>query len=60
MLHELFCSCGEWGLLSSCDGQVSHRGGFSCCGAWALRHIDFSSCGFQALEHRFSSSGERA
>ena len=28
---------GDWGLLSSCGEQVSHRRGFSCCGAWALR-----------------------
>ena len=26
------------GLLSSCV-QASHRGGFSCCGAQALRHM---------------------
>ena len=31
-----FFSCGEWGLLSSCGGQASHRTGFSCCRAQAL------------------------
>ena len=31
-----FSCCGECGLLSSWDAQVSHRSGFCCCGAWAL------------------------
>ena len=31
-----FCSCGEWGLLSTCGAQASYWGGFSCCRAWAL------------------------
>ena len=31
-----FSSCRERGLLSSCDGQASHCGGFSHCGAGAL------------------------
>ena len=31
-----FSSCGERGLLSSCDARASHCGGFSCCGA---RHL---------------------
>ena len=30
------CSCGEWGLLSSCGVWASHNSGFSCCRAWAL------------------------
>ena len=30
-----FSSCGEQGLLSSCDARVSRCGGFSCCGARA-------------------------
>ena len=25
-----FCSCSEWGPLSSCGEQASHCGGFSC------------------------------
>ena len=29
-------SCGEQGLLSSCGGQASHCGGFSCYTAQAL------------------------
>ena len=31
-----FSSCGEQGLLSSCDVRVSHCVGFCCWGAWAL------------------------
>ena len=33
-----FSSCSEWGLLSSYGAKVSHCGGFSCCGPWALEH----------------------
>ena len=51
----LFSSCGEQGLLSSCDMQDPHCGGFSCCGAWAVGCLGFSSCGSWALEHRLSS-----
>ena len=40
-----FSSCSKWGLLSSCNAKASHCGGFSCCGAQALGHVDFSSCG---------------
>ena len=51
-----FSSCGEWGLLSvAVHRLLSHCGGFSCCGAWALgmrasvvvAH-GLSSCGTQA------------
>ena len=35
LLRGLFSSSGEQGLLSSCSGQASHCGGFSCCGARA-------------------------
>ena len=38
LLHRFFSSCGERGLLSSCNAQASHCSGFSCCGAWALEH----------------------
>ena len=31
-----FSSCGEQGLLSSCDVWASHHSGFSCCRAQAL------------------------
>ena len=48
-LSSSFC---EQGLLSSCDVQASHFGGFSCCraqalGMWALvvAPCGFSSCG---------------
>ena len=43
MLHGLFSSCGEQGLLSSRGARASHRGGSSCCGAWALVPTDLSS-----------------
>ena len=40
----LFSSCGEQGLLSSGRGAwASHRGGFSCCRAWAPVPTDLSS-----------------
>ena len=52
MLCRLFSSCGEWGLMSSCDG-------FSCCGTRALGHtgVSFvvhglSSCSSQAQQSR--------
>ena len=38
-------SCGEQGLLSSCDTWASYCGGFSCCGARAREHMGFSSYG---------------
>ena len=41
-----FCSCGEQGLLSSCDARA-YFSDFSCCGARALEHR-ISSCGVQA------------
>ena len=31
LLHGLFSSCRQWGLLSSCGVWASHCGGFSCC-----------------------------
>ena len=40
---QAFCSCGGWGLLSSCRAQASHGGGFSCCRAQALRRTDFGT-----------------
>ena len=44
LLHGLFFSCGEEGLLSSCQAWASLYSGFSCCSFWAP-------------EHRFSSHG---
>ena len=41
--HELFSSFGKQGLLSSCNAQASHCGGFSCCRAWALELVGFRS-----------------
>ena len=52
------------GGSSSLRCAASHRGGFSCCGAWALGMRasvvvarGLSSCGSWALEHRLSSCG---
>ena len=36
LLGGLFSRCGGQGLLSSCNAQASHCGGFSCCGAQSL------------------------
>ena len=36
---------------------ASQCGGFSCCGAQALRHAGFSRCGSWALEQRLNSCG---
>ena len=53
LLHRLFSTCIEQGLLSS-RVQASHCGGFSCCRAWTLGHEGFSSCStwVQSLRHR--------
>ena len=69
MLRGLFSGCGEQGLLSSSRGAgggcvwASHRGGSSCCGAWALVPTDLSSVaprlespGPAALMHGLSCS----
>ena len=55
MLCGLFSSCGEWGLLSSCDGWVSCCGGFSCFSSWALEHKLNSCTGLAAPRHVGSS-----
>ena len=64
LLHRLFSSFREWGLLSRCSMWASHCGVFFCCElqalgvqapvvvAWGL-----NSWGPQALEHRLSSCG---
>ena len=66
-LLELFSSCIERGLLSSCGVRASHCGHFSCCGVQALGRVGFSSCahglrtcGFWAPEHKRSHCGARA
>ena len=43
----------SWGLLH-CSVQVSHCGGFSWWGAWALERTGFSICSTLALEHRLN------
>ena len=50
LLHKLFSSCSDLGLLSSCGVQASRCSGFSCCGTWALWLVDFSSCGACGLQ----------
>ena len=42
-----FSSCGEWELLSRRSVRASHRDGFSCWGAWAVK-LRLSSYGTQA------------
>ena len=44
LLQTGFLQLQGVGLLSSCAAQASHRGGFSCCGAWVLKHGP-RSCG---------------
>ena len=36
-----FCSCSEWGLLSSCGERASHCSGFSC---WRAQSSGSSGC----------------
>ena len=48
-----FSSCGEWGLLCSCNVQAPCCGGFSChtaqtLGASVVAACKLSSCGTQA------------
>ena len=56
LLHGLFSSCDEWGLLS-CGVWVSHCSGFSCCRAQALGHMGFSSTGLWPQQWRLLGSG---
>ena len=58
-----FSSCAKPGLLSSSGARASHSGGFSRCGALALRREDFSSwlqdaraSVAAAVEHRLSGT----
>ena len=60
LLHGLFSSCGERGLLCNCSVQASHSSRFSCCGAWTLGCMGFSSCRVWAQQLRLSDSGARA
>ena len=53
LLHGLFSSCREWGLLSSCGAQASHWSGFSS----VVAACGLSSCSSWPLEHRLSSCG---
>ena len=59
LLHRFFSSCGEWGLLSSCNAQASHCSGFSCCWARTLGHS--ASAGVPGLlEHKLGHCGTQA
>ena len=51
-LLQLLSSRGERGLPSSCSARVSHCGGFSGCGAWAL-----GSIGPEAVAPTLQSTG---
>ena len=42
LLHKLFSSCGEWGLVSSCMGGLFTVVA-SCCRAQVLGDAGFSS-----------------
>ena len=57
LLDELFSSCDNWGLLSSCGMRASLCSGFSCCGVLALGRTGFVSCNSWALEPRLSGCG---
>ena len=50
LLHGLFSSHGEWGLLSSCITRASHCGGLSCCGAQALGHVGSAAVAVPRLQ----------
>ena len=57
LLCGLFFGCSKWGLLSGCNAQASHCGGFSCPGARGLGWPGFSSYDSGASERRLSSYG---
>jgi len=58
LLHRLFSSCREQGLLFKCGTQASQGGSFSRCGARVLgRAHGLFSCSSWALEHRLNSCG---
>ena len=56
---QVFPSCGEQGLVSSCGAQASHYVAFLL---WStgFRALGFSICSSQALGHTFSSCGSQA
>ena len=67
LLQTGFIQLRRVGATLRCGAQVSHCGGFSCCGAWALGARGsvvvahrLRSCGSRALELRLSSCGARA
>ena len=67
LLRVGFLQLQRAGATLRCGVRASHCGGFSCCGAWAVRARAsvvvarrLSSCGLRALELRLSSFGARA
>ena len=60
LLHGLFSSCREWGLVSRCRVQASHRGGISCFGTRAPGHVGFSSFSVWAPKLWLPGSGAQA
>ena len=55
LLHGLFSSCSERGLLPSC-GAWTYCSGFSSCGPWTLGCEGFSSCITWAQESQLPGS----
>ena len=75
LFYFILFFCLRWVFIAACGlslfaaswGYSSHRGGFSCCGAWALgawasvvAAHGLSSWGTRALERRLSSCGTQA
>ena len=60
LLHGLFCSCGDWGLLSHCSVRASCCSGVLCCRALGSGLASFSNCGSWALKHGLHSHGTEA
>ena len=48
LLHELFSSCRNWGILSNHGARGSHCDGLSCYRTLAVGCASFSSPGTQA------------
>ena len=57
LLHGLFSTWRNRGLLSSCSMRVSHCSGLSCFGAQALGCVNLSICGTVAQKPWLPDSG---
>ena len=60
LLHGLFSSFSELGILSGCHAPASHCSGSSCSGAQTLGWSGFCNCGRWALACWHSSCGMQA